>query len=201
MALAWAEAAHAQDEVDGAYGRLDGDLTFIGALGTAVEGGGPLFETHVALSYLSTAGVFARYTESFGTDGPLFDRTVAAGVELRPLFLGRYALNLEKGPAHLDLFADSFCLLAGAVWSAPAGERMDALPGLELGAGVEVPILPSGNGPYLGVQGLARWLGTDLDGRTDSDFLERGSMLVFTVSWHQIIDAGIVDFRDRRDDR
>jgi hypothetical protein len=194
-------AALAEDS-DGAYGRLDGDVLFVGAAGVGVEAGGAVLETHVGLSYLSTAGPYVRYTEGFGQDELRAARSIGFGLELKPLFLGRYALDLEQGPAHLDLFADSFALLAGMFWSAPSdGENEGELalePGLELGIGLAVPLLPSGNGPYVGVQALARWPGEYLVGRSDADFLDRGAMLVFTLAWHQMFDAGVVDVRDSR---
>lgn len=196
------------EDTDGAYGRLDGDMLFIGSLGAGVEAGGPFFETHVGLLYLQTAGPYVRYTEGFGQDELRIPRSLGAGLELRPLFLARYALDLEKGPPHLDLFADSFALIAGVFWSAPGkyprrppGEdppAFDIEPGLELGIGLEVPILPSGNGPYVGLQALARWPGSYLVGRSNADFLDRGATLLLTLAWHQAFDANLVDLRDAR---
>ncbi len=207
--LAAASAVHPAialaQESDGAYGRLDGDMLFVGAAGVGIEAGGAVLETHVSLSYLSTAGPYVRYTEGFGQEDLRIGRSIGFGMELRPLFLGRYALDLEQGPAHLDLFADSFTLIAGTFWSAPAmgPDAYELLiePGLELGVGLGVPLLPSGSGPYVGVQALARWPGEHLVGRSDADFLDRGSLLIFTLAWHQIFDSGLVDFRDSRTGR
>jgi hypothetical protein len=194
------------DEGDGAYGRLDGDVLFIGSLGPGIEAGGVFFETHVALLYLQSVGPYVRYTEGFGQDELRIQRSVGLGFEGRPLFLARYALDLEKGPPHLDLFADSFALIAGLFWSAPGpvpgiprrerGE-LQLEPGLELGVGLEVPILPTGNGPFVGVQALARFPGDYLVGRSDADFLDRGSATLFTLAWHQAFDANLVDVGDR----
>ena len=50
---------------DGSYGRLEGDLLFVGEVGAALASGGPQFETHLSLLYLSTAGGYFRYVESF----------------------------------------------------------------------------------------------------------------------------------------
>lgn len=196
------------DDTDGAYGRLDGDMLFIGSVGPALEAGGVVLETHVDLLYLQSVGPYVRYTEGFGQEELRIQRSVGAGLELRPLFLARYALDLEKGPAHLDLFADSFALIAGVFWADPGepGPRrpppgedgFDLEPGLELGLGLEVPLLPNGNGPFVGVQALARWPGSYLVGRSDAGFLDRGALLVFTLAWHQAFDAGLVDLRDSR---
>jgi len=188
------------DETDGAYGRLDGDLLFVGAIGTGIEAGGPQLETSVSLAYLATAGPYLRYSDALGQEEARSARSLALGVELRPLFLGRWALNLERGPAYLDLFLDSLTLRVGAVWADDAPRGWAVRPGLELGVGLEFPLLPSGSGPYLGVEGVARFHDADLSGNVDRDLLDRGSLLVFTVSWHQIFDAGFVDARDRRVD-
>ncbi len=182
--------------VDGSYGRVEGDLLFNGSLGVSVGEGGAGFDTHVGLLYLSTAGIYGRYAEAFGDEAAAFDRLFATGIELRPVFLGRYALDLERGPAHVDLFLDSFALLLGATFSDPIGPESTVVPGLEFGASIEFPILPSASGPYVGVLGLIRTTDDDLLGYRDADLIERGSSLVFTLSWHQIFDSGLVDLRD-----
>ena len=138
-----------------------------------------------------------RYVEAFEQENAPFARMIAAGFELRPLFLGRYALDLEKGPAHLDLFADSLALVIGATWASPERAKFDAYPGIELGLSIEVPFIARASGPYLGLLALARWGPDDLVGRRDADFLERGSTLVFTLAWHQMFAARLVDLRDR----
>jgi hypothetical protein len=178
------------------YGRLDGDLLLIAGAGAAIADGGPQLHLSTSLSYLSTAGFYLRYADALGQDEVALDRSIGLGVELRPLFLGRYALNLETGPAHLDLFLDSFMLSAGAFWGSDPKAGFEDEPGLELGVGMEFPILPSGSGPYIGVTGLIRYRSVDFAGTTDADVGERGSMVVFTVTWHQILDAGLVDVGD-----
>ena len=192
-----APPAIAQD-TDGSYGRVEGDLLFVGSAAAALTQGGPQLETHVSLLYLSTAGGYFRYVESFGNDAAPFARLIGVGLELRPLFLGRYGLDLEQGPAHLDLFVDSIALVIGPTWSSPiaAGASFEPRPGLELGAGVEIPCLPSANGPYIGVLGLARFGPDDVAGAPEASFLERGSSLLLTLAWHQVFDAGLVDLRD-----
>lgn len=184
-------------DADGSYGRVEGDLLFVGDVGAALALGGVGLETHVSLLYLSTAGGYFRYVEAFGNEAAPYARLLALGFDLRPLFLGRYALDLERGPAHLDLFVDSLSLVIGPTWAAsPITAEFEAAPGIELGVGMEVPLLPSASGPYLGVLGLARWGPHDIDGTSSADFLERGSSVVFTFSWHQVFDANLVDLRD-----
>ncbi len=182
--------------MDGSYGRIEGDLLFTGTVGATLGAGGAGFDTHVALLYLSTAGLYGRYVEAFGNDEAAFDRMGAVGVEIRPLFLGRYALDMQKGPAHLDLFLDSFAFVLGATFVDPIGADLKPWPGLEFGLSIEVPLAPSGSGPYVGLLGLVRATDPDLTGRRDTDILEQGSQLVFTLSWHQNFDAGLVNLRD-----
>jgi hypothetical protein len=184
------------EEVDGSYGRVEGDLLFDGSVGAALGSSGFGLETHVSLLYLSSVGLYGRYIEMLGKDDAPFDRLFGVGVELRPLFLGRYALDLERGPAHLDLFLDSFAFVLGATFRDENPGSFEGLPGLEAGLSIEFPLLGRASGPYVGFLGLLEYGHDDLVGRRDRDVLERGSTLVFTFSWHQIFDAGLVDLRD-----
>jgi hypothetical protein len=181
---------------DGSYGRVEGDLLFVGELAAGLGLGGFQLETHVSLLYLSTAGGYVRYVEAFDNASAPYARGFAVGLELRPLFLGRYALDLEKGPPHADLLLDSLTLVLGATWLAPQAGPLEPEPGIELGLGLELPFLPRASGPHVGVTALARWGADDISGARELDFLERGAMLLFALSWHQVFDANLVDFRD-----
>ena len=192
--LAFARAAYASDD-DGAYGRLDGDLAIHAGSGVAVMSGGPHLAFQVELLYLSTAGVYARYTDALGQKKSVFERSVSTGVEVRPLFLGRYAKNFEQGPARLDLFLDSFSIEVGAVWGQPQKQSVPTLPGLEFGLGAEFPLLTKASGPFIGTYGALRL--TDLAGHDDRGLGKQGSMLLFTFSWHQMVRAHLVDASDR----
>jgi hypothetical protein len=184
------------EEVDGSYGRVEGDLLFDGSVGASLGASGFGLETHVSLLYLSSVGLYARYMEQLGKDDAPFDRLFGVGVELRPLFLGRYALDLERGPAFLDLFVDSFAFVLGATFRDENPGALEGMPGLEVGLSIEFPLLPRASGPYVGFLGLLQYGHDDLVGLRDRDVLERGSALVFTFSWHQIFDAGLVDLHD-----
>ncbi len=186
------------EESDGVYGRLDGDLLFTGSAACGLEAGGPQLATSVSFAYLSTAGPYARYSDALGQVDARLARSFAAGLELRPLFLGRYALDLERGPAYLDLFLDSLLFRVGALWADDGPRGWATRPGIELAVGLEFPLLPSGSGPYVGVEGVARFHDADLAGAIHRDLLDRGSMLLLSVSWHQILDAGLVDARDAK---
>ena len=95
------------------------------------------------------------------------------------------------------LAAAGLALVIGATWESRGGTDFDALPGIELGLSVDVPFLPTASGPRVGVLALARWGAADLTGERDRDFFERGASVVFTFSWNQMIDANLVDIRDR----
>jgi hypothetical protein len=183
------------EDTDGAYGRLDGDLMLQFGAGLAIADEAPLLELDVHALYLSTAGIYFRYTEAFGQESSVFDRTLATGVDVRPLFLARYARNLEKGPARLDLFADSVTFEFGAAWQQDPKRGFREIPAFEIGLGFEFPLLADANGPFLGAMGLLRF--DDLEGKDQRDLLQQGSMVIFTFSWHQVLKTGLVDFGDQ----
>jgi hypothetical protein len=186
-------SAHAADG-DGAYGRLDGDLLLSGGAGVALQEGSPAMVLEATALYLAMVGPVLRYAESFGATDARFDRSLAVGLELRPLFLGRLGLDLERGPARLDLMLDSFALTLGSFWHSERGS-FAATPGLELGAGLSFPVMPSIDGPALGMTGLLRFRDADLTRRASEGLVEQGSMLLFTLSWQGMLDVGLVDAR------
>jgi hypothetical protein len=187
--------ARAEDD-DGAYERLDGDTLLVGEAGAAVAEGGPSLLVGARALYLSTAGGYVRYVEGFGDDGLATARSFGVGVELRPLFLARFARDWERGPAHLDLLLDSFALDVGAFFWAPPGGSVRSIPGLEVATGLEVPVLPRGSGPRLGVMGSLRVSHGDTGAPGEEDLDARASAILVTLSWHQIVDLGIVDAGD-----
>lgn len=183
---------------DGVYGRFDGDVELHLGAGVAVAGGGPMLAAHLEALYLSTAGIYARYTDALGSEGPSVERSIAAGLALQPLFLGRYAKNMEQGPARLDLLLDSIAIDVGAFWHAPKDMPFETYPGLEVGLGLSLPILAQADGPVVTVRGALRWRAADLSAATATgDIIDRGAHLAITLAWHQIIRAHIVDAGDR----
>ena len=145
----------ARAEGDGAHGRFDGDLD----LGVSAGGSFSLTSPDVgaaarvnALWYFS-AGPYLSYGERLSGERES-QRRAGLGLELRPLFLPRWALDLERGPALLDLTLDSLSLGLGAFVAAPRdggfGERL----GVEIGAGMGVPLLAEAPGPWLELRAL-----------------------------------------------
>lgn len=186
--------ARAEDD-DGVYGRLDGDLGLRLGAGAALAQGDPSLSLDAAAVYLDTAGLYLHYTDALGSDAAVA-RSLATGVHFQPLFLARYASDLEHGPPHLDLLLDSVALGIGAFWSAPRGDSLASTPGLEVALSIAFPLLPDATGPYLGLRGALRWRAADLHGTTGADALERGAFLALTLRWHHVLDANLVDPRD-----
>lgn len=198
-ALASAASATAlASERDGLYGRFDGDLELHLGAGVAVAHGGPMLAARLDALYLSTAGIYTHYADAVGADGPSVERSIAAGFLIQPLFLGRFASDLERGPARLDLFVDSFALGLGAFWHMPRGGAFEETPGLEASVGLGFPFFEDGTGPVVGVRGALRWRAVDLDNSTASgDIFEKGALLTITLAWHHIVRVHLVDAGDR----
>lgn len=205
--VAASEAAHAGEDAgdkgeDASHGRFDGDLALAGAAGMTVGPRGPRASADVRFRYLSTAGLFATYE-----DGPLVGssaeprRALAFGVELRPLFLARWATGNELGSPRLDLLIDSFALELGAVFAQPEGARFGARPGMQAGIGIELPIFARASGPFFALHGGARWSDAALSGGPLDGPSDRALYLTIGVGWQQLFGAHVVDMGDRRKSR
>ncbi|WP_438029516.1 hypothetical protein [Sorangium sp. So ce233] len=193
-ALAGASTARAED--DGAYGRLDGDLGLRLGAGASFAEGGPALCARGAAVYLQTAGLYAHYIDALGAEGTPVARSLAGGVFLQPLFLARYASDLERGPPWLDLFLDSVALGVGSFWEAPPGAGLAPEPGLELSLSLDVPLLGDATGPFLGLRGALRWRGPELAGGESARDAQR-ALLSVTLSWHHVLRVHLVDAGDR----
>lgn len=189
--------AAAADAKDSAYGRVDGDLALAFGAGATLGPRAPRATADLRFRYMQTAGIFGTYE-----DGPLVGsaaeprRAVAAGVELRPLFLARWLRGWESGKPYLDLTIDSLALELGAVFVQPEGARVGAKPGLQAGLGLEVPFFPRASGLFLGLHGGVRWSDTVLGGSAVTGPSDRALYLAISVSWQQIFGAHVVDVGD-----
>lgn len=186
----------ARAEGDGAYGRLEGDVLLVGEAGVAWVDGAPALAVGGRILYLSTAGFYARYLDAFEQRGVAAARQIGGGVELRPLFLARFAQDWERGPARLDLFLDSIALDVGTFWWSPPHRSLDVLPGLELAASVELPFTETGWGPRIGLLGSYRIAQGDAGVRGQPDLDARASTVILQLAWHGILDVGLVDVGD-----
>lgn len=195
-----ARAGEARGDDDGSLGRFDGDLAVAASAGMTVGPRAPRVSGDVRLRYLSTAGVFGTYE-----DGPLVGasaeprRVLALGVELRPLFLARWATGTELGLPRLDLLIDSLGLEVGAVFLEPEDGRFGARTGLAVGLGLELPLFARPSGPLLGVHGGARWCDAALAGGPLAGPSDRALYLTIALGWQELFGGGhVVDLGDRR---
>ena len=181
---------------DGVYGRFDGDLELRAHAGVAFAGGGPMLAARAGLIYLSTAGIYLHYTDACGSGGPLVARSFASGVHLAPLFLARYAVDGEHGPAPDALLSDSLAFELGAFWSQPQKTGWDDHPGLEVAIDLALPFLPRATGPFLGVRGALRWRPGDFVAGAPGNPVDRGALLSLTLGWHHVLLTHLVDQGD-----
>jgi hypothetical protein len=161
---------------DGVYGRLDGSLSLGFAAGAELEGGEGRGALRIAGHYLWTAGVYARYSDRFGASGERPLRVASLGLDLRPLFLPRFGLDLEQGPALLDLTLDSLSLSTGAYFAHPPRGSFASERGFELGLGAGVPLLAEAAGPWLELRGERRF----------ADRGENAWLFSAYFSWHAL---------------
>ncbi len=195
VALLSARPARAEG-VDGLYGRFEGDLELRAHAGVAFAGGGPALAASLSAIYLSTAGVYAHYTDALSSGGPSVTRSLSAGLHLSPIFLARAAVNGEHGPAFVDLFVDSLAFEIGAFWFTPNRGTWDEHPGLEAALGAALPLIARSTGPFLGVRAALRWRPVDFTAGAPGGIVDRGALLSITLGWHQVLRTHVVDAGD-----
>jgi hypothetical protein len=161
---------------DGVYGRFDGSLTLAAGAGAELEAGEPRGSLRLSLHYLWTAGAYARYSDAFGSADRRPARVGSFGIDLRPLFLPRFALDNEQGPALYDLALDSLSLTAGAYFAQPQAADFGDERGFETGIGLGVPLFAAARGLWL-------------DARAERRFADRGPdawLFTLGLSFHAI---------------
>lgn len=161
---------------DGVYGRLDGTLTLAASLGAELETSDPRGALKLSAHYLWTAGVYARYSDAFGGADERPARVASLGLDVRPLFLPRFALDGERGPAILDLTLDSFSLNAGAYFAEPLGKSFGDERGFEAGLGFGVPLCGEARGAWI-------------EARAERRFADRGDnawLFTLSVAYHAL---------------
>jgi hypothetical protein len=159
---------------DGVYGRLDGSLGMALGAGAELEADEPRVAVRLAGHYLWTAGAYLRYSDAFGIEGERPLRALSFGVDVRPLFLPRFALDAEQGPALLDLTLDSLSLTSGAYFAEPRGGPFGGERGFELGIGLGVPLVAEARGPWLEVRAERRF----------ADEADSAWLFSVFLSWH-----------------
>jgi hypothetical protein len=161
---------------DGVYGRFDGDLDLGLALGAEFGSAGhPAPALRGSAHYFSSAGVYASGRIKAGDESA--PSLFGLGVELRPLFLPRWAKGYETGPALLDLTLDSLSLSLGAFWAQRAAQASESTHGFDAQLGFGIPLLATASGPWLEARGALRY----------PDGARREEALILALSWHGFV--------------
>src|SRR6187551_3306490 len=177
-------AAHAQAKgvqptrgsADGVYGRFDGDLDLGLALGAEFgSAGNPAPALRGSAHYFSSAGVYDSGRIKAGDESA--PSLFGLGVELRPLFLPRWAKGYETGPALLDLTLDSLSLSLGAFWAQRAAHTSESNHGFDAQLGFGIPLLATASGPWLEARGALRY----------PDGGSREEAVILALSWHGFV--------------
>jgi hypothetical protein len=166
---------------DGVYGRFAGDLDIGAGLGAELDTDTGRWRGALTLTthYFYSAGVYATYRDSFGQADHDPRRIVSTGIDVRPAFIPRWALNMQQGPPLLDLWIDSISLRAGAFWAQPYAEDFGERRGFETSLGMGLPLFAQAAGPWLDVRGQLRW-------PEGSDVVPS---LMFGLSWHWLVST------------
>lgn len=167
-----------QSDRDGVYDRLDGDLDLDLSLGAELgSAGGVAPALRGSAHYFSIAGIYLEGRMHAGEAAPrsLF----GLGVDLRPLFVPRWAKGYETGPSWRDLTLDSCSLSLGAFWTALPAHAPPSQTGrgFEAGLGFGVPLFARAAGPWLEARGLLRYPDTGA----------REEAVLFALSWHAFV--------------
>jgi len=166
----------ARSSADGVYGRFDGDLDLGLALGAEFGSAGHAAPAlRASAHYFSIAGVYASGRIKAGDESA--PSLFGLGVELRPLFMPRWAKGFETGPALLDLTLDSLCLSLGAFWAQRAAHATEANHGFDAELGFGIPLLATAAGPWLEARGALRY----------PDGARREQALILALSWHGFV--------------
>jgi len=186
---------------DGAYGRLRGDGSFAVEVGTSATIGpkafaGESLALRSSLFYLRTVGLVASYDESFELVSQPTRRSFAGALEIRPLFLGRFARDLERGPAWMDLTLDSLAISMG-VWGGLPRRRFcpprdcPVDYGMQAGLGLDLPLWADADSLYVAFDANLRWA---LSG--PSDLPPPALVLTLTLGYQHGFSMGLVDAGD-----
>ena len=197
VALAGSLASGLAEAQDAVEGRVSGDVCLVAGAGASVASRGARAEGELRLRYLETAGMFAAYEDAVASRSSSEPhRVLSGGFEFRPLFLYRWLRGFETRHGYADLTIDSLGLELGAFLSAPSGAPTVFSPGFQLGLGIEVPLVPTATGLWLGVHGGIRWGDRALAVGSTRDPDDRSAYLTLTAAWHQVLRTHIVDVTD-----
>ena len=179
-------AAHwpPEAESDGVYGRLHGDTDMSLKLGGLISHSEFSGSLGASAHYYSLIGITGDYSESLADDAAQA-RSFSIGTELRPLFLPRWLLGGERGPAWLDLTLDSMCVGFGAYFTQATAPFTDNR-GVWMSLGIGLPVFGRASGPWLEARGVRRWPDHEDQGA------DAHNAILLYLSWHQVVQLGPV---------
>jgi hypothetical protein len=161
---------------DGVYDRFDGDLDLGLALGAELGSAGQAAPAlRASAHYFSIAGVYLAGRIKAGDESA--PSLFGLGVDLRPLFVPRWAKGYETGPGFLDLTLDSLSLSLGAFWAQPATQAEESSRGFDAQLGFGLPLLSTAAGPWLEARGVLRY----------PDGASRQEAVILALSWHGFV--------------
>jgi hypothetical protein len=181
---------------DTADGRIEGDLGVVVGAGARFSERAPQGALEARLRYLETAGLFVTYEDGFGAAAAVPARVMATGLEVRPMFLGRWVTGTELGLRWADLTIDSLGLEVAAVFEQPPLGSFGSRTGLQVGLGLELPVLGRTNGPWIDVHGGVRWSDDVMRGGPIGGPSDRQVFLQVTVALHWLFATHTVDLND-----
>jgi len=151
--LAQAEGKAADD---GVYGRFDGDLDLGLAVGPEFSSAGTVAPAlRGSAHYFSIVGAYVEGRAKVADHGA--PSLLGIGVDLRPLFVPRWAKGYETGPAFFDLTLDSLSLSLGGYFSALPDRPFGDQRGFEAAFGFGLPLFASARGLWLETRGTLRY--------------------------------------------
>jgi hypothetical protein len=164
------------------YGRLGGNTDASLKLGGLISHSRLSASVGASAHYYSLLGITGDYSESLADDAGQ-RLSFSVGSELRPLFLPRWLLGKQSGPAWLDLALDSICVGFGAYFSKVAAPDEDTR-GVWMSLGMGLPVIGRASGPWLELRALRRWPDLDTTGA------DAHNALLLYFSWHQLVQLG-----------
>lgn len=169
-------AAASSASGDGVYDRFDGDLDLGLALGAEFGSAGQVAPAlRASAHYFSIAGVYAAGRIKAGDESA--PSLFGMGVDLRPLFVPRWAKGYETGSGLFDLTLDSLSLSLGAFWARRPAHAPEPKRGFDLQLGFGIPLLATAAGPWLEARGALRY----------PDGAGREEALIVALSWHGFV--------------
>jgi hypothetical protein len=161
---------------DGVYDRFDGDLDLGLALGAEFGSAGQAAPAlRASAHYFSSAGVYVAGRVKAGAESA--PSLFGLGVDLRPLFLPRWARGYETGPALLDLTLDSLSLSLGAYWAQRVEPATEPSRGFDAQLGFGIPLLATAAGPWFEARGALRY----------PDGASHEEAVFLALSWHGFV--------------